>query len=317
MSLKIPHSSLANSVSNPIDLLITCASFEDRCLCASLVLPAQQVNSAIIFFVEEFSSFSSENMSKLQSHFGDKGQKIPLPHNDPLRTADEIIDVITQNLSDHKNILVDISTFTRESLLVLIKALEKNKKPRQKFQIVYTGAVEYDSTNLSYNPIELRSVMGYMGEMKPARPLHLVIMLGFEYERAQQVIDSYEPDYISIGHGSRAESISLGSHELNVEFKKKLISIYTGSVVNEFEHSLINPFDVEDMLAKIIDQKTDHNTVVVPLNNKISTVGAALLAIKRPEIQICYTQMGKYNIENYSKPSDQCYLINLWHEGLE
>lgn len=312
MNLKISHSSLSDSVSNPIDLLITCASFEDRCLCASLVLPAQQVNSAIIFFVEEFSSFSSENKSKLISHFEGKGQKVSLSHRDPRSTADEIIDVITQNLSEHKNILVDISTFTRESLLILIKALEENKQPNQKFQLVYTGATEYDSTNLSYNPMELRSVMGYIGEMKPATPLHLVIMLGFEYERAQQVIDSYEPDYISIGCGSKAESISPDSHELNIEFKKKLISIYTGSVINEFEHSLVNPFDVEEKLAEIIDQKPNYNTVIVPLNNKISTVGAALLAIKRPEVQICYTQMGKYNIENYSTASDQCYLINLW-----
>lgn len=303
---------MSNSVSNPIDLLITCASYEDRCLCASLALPAQQVRSAIIFFIEEFSSFSSENMSKLESHFEDKEEKVPLPHKNPRSTADQIIDVLTSNLSDHKNILVDISTFTRESLLILIKALEENKQPHQKFQLVYTGAVEYDSTNLSYNPVALRSVMGYMGEMKPATPLHLVIMLGFEYERAQQVIDSYEPDYISIGYGSKAESISPGSHELNIEFKEKLISIYTGNVVNEFEHSLIDPFDVEDKLAKIIGQKPDYNTVIAPLNNKISTVGAALLAIKRPEIQICYTQMGKYNTENYSKASDQCYLINLW-----
>ncbi len=312
MNLKIPHSSLTNSISNPIDLLITCASFEDRCLCASLVLPAQQIRSTIIFFIEEFSSSSSENRSKLLSHFKDKAQEISLPHNDPRRTADEIIDVITQSLSDHENILVDISTFTRESLLILIKALEENKQPHQKFQLVYTGATEYDSTNLSYNPIELRSVMGYIGEMKPAIPLHLVIMLGFEYERAQQAIDSYEPDYISIGYGSQAESISLDSHKLNIEFKKKLISIYTGSVINKFEHSLINPFDVEEKLAEIIDQKPNYNTVIVPLNNKISTVGAALLAIKRPEIQICYTQMDKYNIENYSTASDQCYLINLW-----
>ena len=59
MSPKIPLSSLSNFVSNPIDLVITCASFEDRCLSASLVLPEQQIASAIIFFIEEFSSFSS------------------------------------------------------------------------------------------------------------------------------------------------------------------------------------------------------------------------------------------------------------------
>ena len=70
--------------------------------------------------------------------------------------------------------------------------------------------------------------MGYMGEMKPAMPLHLVVMLGFEYERAQQAIDAYEPDYISIGYGiSSTESISSVAGKLNVKFKEKLISIPT------------------------------------------------------------------------------------------
>ena len=312
MILKIPHSSLSNSISSSIDLIITCASFEDRCLCASLALPEQQVNSAIVFFIEEFSSFSSKNRSKLLSHFEDKGLEVSLPHNNPWRTADEIIGVLTPNFSDCKNILVDISTFTRESLLILIKALEQNKEPHQKFQLVYTCADEYDSTNLSYNLIALRSVMGYIGEMKPAIPLHLVIMLGFEYERAQQVIDSYEPDYISIGYGSQTESITQTSHEINLKFKEKLISIYTDNAIGDFEHSLVNPFDVEDKLVKIIGQKAEYNTVIVPLNNKISTVGAGLLAIKRPEIQICYTQMGKYNTENYSEASDLCYVIDIW-----
>ena len=311
MSSKISLPSLSSSISNPIDLVITCASFEDRCLSASLVLPERQIASAIIFFIEEFSSFSSANRSKLRSHFKDKGQEVSLFHNNPRRTADKIIDTLDSSFSDCQNILVDISTFTRESLLILIKALEQNKQPHQKFQLVYTCA-ENTSTNLSYNPIELRSVMGYMGEMKPAMPLHLVIMLGFEYERAQQVIDEYEPDYISIGCGSSTESISNDLYELNVEFKERLISIYTDNVIDQFVHSLVDPFNTEAELARIIDQKTGCNTAIVPLNNKISTVGAALLAIKRPEIQICYTQMGEYNIENYSKASNQCYVINLW-----
>ena len=311
MSPKIPLSSLSNFVSNPIDLVITCASFEDRCLSASLVLPEQQIASAIIFFIEEFSSFSSANRLQLLSHFKGNAQEVQLFHNNPRSTADKIFGTLTPNFSDYQNILVDISTFTRESLLILIKVLEQNKQSHQKFQLVYTCA-EDTSTNLSYNPIELRSVMGYMGEMKPALPLHLVIMLGFEYERAQQVIDEYEPDYISIGYGSSTESISSDLRKLNIEFKEKLISIYTNNVIHQFEHSLVDPFNTAEELAEIIDQKTGCNTVIVPLNNKISTVGAGLLAINRPEIQICYTQMGKYNIENYSKASDQCYLIDLW-----
>ena len=310
MSLKIPHSLLSSSINNP-NLLITCASFEDRCLSASLELPEEQIGSAIIFFMEEFTSFSSANKSKLLFHFKDKGEEVSLLHSNPQYTADKIIETLTRNFSDNQNVLVDISTFTRESLLILIKAIEQKKYPHQKIQLVYTCA-EDTSTDLSYDPIELRSVMGYMGEMKPAMPLHLVVMLGFEYERAQQVIDAYEPDYISIGCGSSTESISSDLHQLNIKFKEKLISIYTNNVIDQFVHSLVDPFDVVNELAKVIDQKPECNTVIVTLNNKISTVGAGLLAIKRPEVQICYIQMGGYNIKNYCEASNQCYVVDLW-----
>lgn len=311
MNSRIYHSSLSNFINDPIDLVIMCASFEDRCLSVSLRLPEEQIGSVIIFFIEEFSSFSSDNRLELASHFKNKGREVPLFHNNPQDTADKIVDTLTPHFSDYQNILVDISTFTRESLLILIKVLEQIKYSHQKLQLVYTCA-EDTSTNLSYDPMELRSVMGYMGEMKPAMPLHLIVMLGFEYERAQQVIDAYEPDYISIGCGSSTESISSDLHKLNLKFKEKLISIYTNNVIEEFAHSLVDPFKVADKLAEIIDQRTGCNTAIVTLNNKISTVGAGLLAIRRPEIQICYIQMSGYNIENYSEASNQCYVIDLW-----
>ena len=317
MSPKLSLSSLSKFITSPLDLVMTCASFEDRCLSVSLELPENTINKAIIFYVEEFSSASSVNRQKLLSHFKDKGQEISLSHSNPCNTADRIIDALTSYTSGHQNILIDITTFTHESLLILIKALEQSKQHHQKLLLIYTCADAYTNAkeitrNLSYDLIELRSVMGYMGEIKPAMPLHLIIMIGFEYERAQQVIEAYEPDKISIGHGSSTESISSDLHELNVKFKDKLISIYTENVLEEFEHSLVDPFKVVDELKSIIDQNTKYNTVIAPLNNKISTVGAGLLAIKRPEIQICYTQMRNYNVENYSEASSECYAFKLW-----
>ena len=311
MKESIPLASLSEHIVCPPNLVITFASFEDRCLSASAVLIDQKFDSAIVFFIEEFISHSKDNRSNLLSYFGDKGRDISLSHSDPRGTADSIFGALTPNFSNHQNILVDISTFTRESLLILLKALNQHKQPHQKLQLIYTCAKD-TSPDLSYDLVELRSVMGYMGEMKPAKPLHLIIMLGFEYERAQQVIEAYEPDYISIGYGASEESISSGLHELNIKFKEKLISIYTNHVINQFNHSLVDPFKTRNKLSKIVDSKSACNTVIAPLNNKISTVGAGLLAIKRPEVQVCYTQMGGYNTANYSSASDRCYVIDLW-----
>lgn len=311
MIRNITHTSLADAISDAPNLFITCASFEDRCLSASSALAGKKIDSAIIFYVEEFFSHSENNKNKLLSYFNGNREEVPLFHSNPRNTADSIINVLTPNFPSYKNILVDISTFTRESLLILLKALNQKRQPYQKLQLVYTCAEE-TSKDLSHNLIETRSVMGYMGEMKPAIPLHLIIMLGFEYERAQQLIETYEPDYISIGYGGSEESISSELHNLNIEFKEKLISIYTDNVIDQFDHSLIDPFKTANELADVINSRPECNTVIAPLNNKISTIGAGLLAINSPEVQICYTQMGSYNIANYSSASNQCYVIDLW-----
>ena len=53
------------------------------------------------------------------------------------------------------------------------------------------------------------------------------------------------------------------------------------------------------------------NTVIAPMNNKISTVGAALAALKNPNIQISYAQADIYNVVGYSMPNDDYYLGEL------
>ncbi len=313
MSGRLSNSSLIDSIYSPIDFVITCASFEDRCLSVSFALPEHRIESVAIFFIEEFTDYSYKNRSKLSAHFRGKGREIPLSYNNPRSAADSIFETITSEGAKNKNILVDISTFTRESLLILIKALYDNKQHYKNCQLVYTCAT-HTSENLSYDLVEIRTVMGFLGEMKPTKPLHLVILAGFEYERARQVIDAYEPDYISIGYGSDTESISSDLHKLNIKFKEKLISIYTSDVVSQFPHSLIDPYRTALQLAEIVNERSECNTVIVPLNTKISTVGAGLLAIKQPEIQICYTQMAKYNVENYSQASNEFYVFNLWRD---
>ena len=313
MSKKISRSLLGNSICNPIDVVFTCASFEDRCLTASLSLSKNQIKSAVVFSIEEFSKFSSKNQSILLEQFEGKSQTYLLSNFDPWSTADNIFKAVTTNVAKHKNVLVDISTFTRESLLILIKALYDNKQRYKKCQLVYTCAA-HTAENLSHDLVEIRTIMGFIGEMKPIKPLHLVILAGFEYERARQVIDAFEPDYISIGYGGDKESISNDLRELNIKFKEKLVSIYNSDVVSQFTHSLIDPYKTARQLAEIVNERSVCNTVIVPLNTKISTVGAGLVAIKQPEIQICYTQMAKYNYKNYSQPSNEFYVIDLWKD---
>ena len=54
-----------------------------------------------------------------------------------------------------------------------------------------------------------------------------------------------------------------------------------------------------------------HNALIAPMNTKISTVGAALLAMEDDTIQLCYATAHQYNEKGYSTPGQECYYFNV------
>jgi hypothetical protein len=60
---------------------------------------------------------------------------------------------------------------------------------------------------------------------KTARALQLIVLVGFEVERAAEVITQYEPSSLSIGLGKKNQSISDGHHDNNKYFEVIIISL--------------------------------------------------------------------------------------------
>ena len=53
-----------------------------------------------------------------------------------------------------------------------------------------------------------------MGELT-SRPYHLIILMGYEVERASTLISVYEPSRITIGYAKKIDSIDDKHYELN------------------------------------------------------------------------------------------------------
>lgn len=311
MSKRVALKDLSSKLPGSIDTFAVCASFEDRCLSVSDCLDSDSVRWTNMFYFEQFSKYSEKNRSILSEKFSPKLKEIELDHGNPKDILKKLIDCMGLNKEEEAGkVVIDISTFTRESLLILVKLLFSCRSKVESLSLVYSLAEP--SNMLSSGVIEQRSVIGYLGDMMPSRPLHLVVMSGFEHERAKAAIELHEPDYISIGFGSKDGSINPSLHEKNIQFTTQLASVYEEGVVHMFDYSLVNPVDTKDALNKIISKHDNTNVVIAPLNNKISTLGAGLLAIEKPEIQITYSQMANYNITDYSKPYDECIIVDLW-----
>ena len=308
------NSHLAGS---PIDAFICCASFEERSKVAAECLEGSLVRHAWIAYNQDFESHTRRNLEAIRSRFGDRRTLIKIDTSDPLLTADRIKDRLSTVLADGppKRIVVDITSFTRESLLILVNILMKQSHRQNTLEFLYTYAKEYsvgDETEakwLSKGNREIRSVLGYSGDLVPSRPNHLIVLLGFEDERALSLIYECNPARISLGIADENDWATAPHQEKNLSCLRRLQSVM--DTVEDFTFSGYDAKATKVRIQEVIARTPEYNAIVAPMNTKISTLGAAVAALEDPSIQVCYARATIYNVANYSNAGNQFFHTSL------
>jgi hypothetical protein len=137
----------------------------------------------------------------------------------------------------------------------------------------------------------------------------LVVLIGFESERAEKLIAYLEPSLLTLGLGEKSQSLKPEHFTTNTEFHSRVSHFaeqITDSIelVNRFEFSCVDPISaMRDILAEA-EKTLEYNIAICPLNTKPSTIGAALAALKSERIQLIYAQPVEYNVEGYSHASN-------------
>jgi len=317
-TVRLSLEELDSSFPNGIDVLICSSSFEDRSLSVPFCFRRTEVRHAIVAVNRTFEDIVGRNFARLRDHFGSRFHEMSLDANDPLRSADGIsksLDALAPPVK--KSILVDISTFTRESLLILLLFLRYNVRSGDEIRFVYARAKEYsigeDPENkwLSKGIRDIRSVLGYPGEHSPLKKTHMIVMVGYEDERAVSLINEMEPHSVSLGLLDESEHAGDNHHRTNSErfarLKKRLRE------VEEFTFSGYDPLVTKADLEQQVEAHKECNILIAPMNTKISTIGAALCAFDRPAVQLCYAPANVYNWKAYSQPDEDCFLFSVPH----
>lgn len=316
---KYKLSELNRKIDKNFDLFLCCSSFEDRCFAVAQNINIEKLGEIIIFYSVDFIDYVGKNKNILKKLLGDGANCIDLKHSDPLYSADNMQKAIKKisEKTEVNSILLDITTFTHEALLMLLRLLHI-VFPKAEIICAYTNASEYDSANkkedkwLSKGIGDIRSVLGYSGDILPNRKTHLIVIVGYEYERAINIINAIEPSSLALGFGRSDNATTEKDKDAN-EHYKMLVERMTSSFTNitSFEVKCDSPFETYKELVKQVDNEKDKNILIVPLNNKISTIGAAFSAINNDDIQLCYAPALIYNFSDYSKVGDSCYIINI------
>ncbi|MCB2188937.1 MAG: hypothetical protein KQJ78_21155 [Deltaproteobacteria bacterium] len=315
---KVQLHMLDRALNQKFDLYICSSSFEERCLSIPKNIDVHNIGQAMILSNIDLEKYVGGKKESLKKIFHEK-ITVDVCTNDPILTADNLDKYICNVVSNKnlRNILLDITTFTHESLLILLCILRLHCR-KAKIVCVYANASEYSVGDdvghkwLSRGIGEVRSILGYPGEIVPSRETHLILIVGYEHERAAGLVEALEPNSLSIGYGRSGSATTEKDKDANESYMQLVEQIATSYYdVSRFEISCNDPIGTKNMLLTQIDNVKNKNIVVAPMNNKLTTIGAALAAFQNDKIQMCYAQALRYNHENYAAPGSDCYIFNL------
>lgn len=287
-------------------ILLLGIGFDKRCLTILKNVGLSQFDAIIGIHNLHSKSKNLTHLSQFSALSGSKAKILGSNSKSVVELVDELSNVLHGIESiDSKEIFFDITSLSHEILVVVVGLLnELNLLKNTTF--LYTQASKYGSW-LSKGVNQIRSVLGFSGLMYPSKKLHLIVLLGFELERAERVIMSYEPAKLTLGMGSKDQSISSELFAENTKTMDEIESlVFSAGLdienINKFKFSCLDPFVVKSQLLDYInglENISDYNIIIAPLNNKISTLGVAFASLENQSLQICYAEAEEYNYDNY------------------
>ena len=170
------------------NLFICSTSFEDRCLEVANHIEISQFDKILVCHFMDNYQESNNNLRKLQEKFGEKCDVILLEKDSPLNNYDAIYDRLLG--ITFEKALLDISTFTREIFLIIIKLFNQDLFKDRILTMVYNPSDKYSNVSkddydklwLSKGVKEIRTVVGYAGDFSPIKKDLLIVLVGFEAE---------------------------------------------------------------------------------------------------------------------------------------
>lgn len=298
--------------------LIGCLSFEPRCLCIPLNI-ALKASRVVMFRNKELQGDSILRNVEVITMQYPSSRILDVSFKKPTELANSMAKVVEELSKSYDNLMIDVTTFTHESLVMLLRIVHLFHSGFKSILCVYVGADQYspgmkaEDTWLSKGCKDVRNIIGFPGLLRPIEKTSLVILAGFEMERATRLIELIEPDRLILGNG--IDPINKNHSEKMAYFQRKF-HLWQLEFKN-IEHNCFD-FSCKDIeqtiqqIKNIISQRPNDNYILVPLNTKLSTIAATLVGLENRRIQLCYAIPEIYNVNNYAMPGDNVTVVDLY-----
>lgn len=304
---------LKESLRKDYDVFISSASFEKRSLSVyQAIYEDVKIAYKLVSVSEHNKDLTKDTLDFFLNH---EFELFEISNTNQITTVlnfSNVLSPVLENKTD-ASFLIDITTFTRQTLLILMRLLRNVLTETNEITFLYVPALEYspgfsdENKWLTRGILQVDSVFGYSGIIRPSRPYHLIILLGFEVERAISMIASYEPSKITVGFANEKSS-NPKHYTINRQRFDKLLAEYPNA--EPFEFTCDDVSICKSEILDLVNSQRGYNVVVSPMNNKISTAASALAAFENKEIQIAIAIPAIYNI-NYSVGASECHILDF------
>ncbi|MCZ4280393.1 hypothetical protein O4H49_06370 [Kiloniella laminariae] len=283
-----------------VDKIICLAGWEPRFLeGVKKGLELTQAQECIIFYAEEFTNKSENNINELEEFCEKTNIKIvknKLFYNSPLETKKIILSTFNQ-YKENDQILIDITTMTRELIWMILGTLTAKKI---NVNYIYWRP-ETTAHWTSKNSSRPRLVMGRAGVSEYGKPTLVAVTTGFDPSRLDQMVCYFEPEetilFLQEGH-------QFENHINNIK-------IYDGyrlgsTQAKQYSIDSYGPDHGLEVITTILSPYLEtHNIVLSSFGPKPSALALHKFAQAHPDVALAYTPALEFN-EDYSRGIGHC-----------
>lgn len=283
--------------------LFACASWEDRFrLGIERDIDAFQPRTVVIYFFQEFESWTADNREYVSQYCVAKGIRIlerKLSFSQPADNWKQLQADCKETFSAFHEVQIDISTMPRELIWTAFWSFQSRG-----ISVGYTYHTpsEYDKDWLSRDPGRPRFVFKLSGVAKLGVRTALFVLTGYDDKRTSELIRYYEPERTLIGlqQGDMNAGNALRMQEQRLLFGRD-------ATVTLFEIDAFSGDHGEEILANCVRPfVATHNVVMSSLGPKLSAVAIYRVHRRFPEIGVAYAPSSEFN-RSYSSGIGSSY----------
>ncbi len=276
------------------DYLVTCSGWEDR-FTEGLEhnIAKFNIDEVVVFNIDKFLDKTQKNRMEAIHKLKDINySEVEISLVDDVKTWRTIEQFFNTNQIDRKNICVDITTMPRFLIWFFMHFVSRYNNCAK---YVYYKPNKYEECDwLTSDAEQPRLVFKHSGIYLSDRPTLLVVQTGFDIERVNQLIYSYEPERVFLGAqiGDQFDNLvkNLHKHKEHLKFQE----------IEYFEIDAFNaPYGYEVMKEIVVKYSETHNIILSSFGPKPAAVAMFNLNGDIPEVGLSYVLVKNYN-EAYS-----------------